>query len=281
MDYPSFDVFVVDNGSTDNSLSVIRASHPECIYLENGENLGFAEGNNRGMQEAIARKADLLLLLNNDTLVDPQFLSEIVSAAKKNPDTAVFGPKIYFHDAPEVIWFAGASVDRKTGKCYHIGCAEVEGHDDELPTDYVCGCALAVRTDVAEQVGLLSPDYFLIWEEIDWCWRIRKAGHFCLYVPQAKIWHKVSSSFVEGNRGPMWQYYYHRNRLLFHKKHTKWRMPKKELLSLIKKSFSPSLPSKQRKRHRAALLGVLDYHLGRFGKGRLATFIQSKKLPTK
>lgn len=187
----------------------------------------------------------------------------------------VFGPKIFFQDQPDLIWYAGGGIDLTTGRCYHIGCGEMEGHNDEILTDYVCGCALAIRSEVIEKVGFLSPDYFLMWEEIDWCLRIRKAGYFCHFVPKARVWHKVSSSFIEGNRGPMWQYYYHRNQLLFHKRHTKWKLKKSDLLTMLKRASSIKTPKKERKQLRAALSGIVDFYLGRFGKGRLAKFTQN------
>jgi len=242
--------------------------------LENRKNLGFAEGNNRGIVEAIKRGGELLLLLNNDTIVSPQLLSELAKAAQNNPKAGVFGPKIYFYDEPATIWYAGGSVDPKTGRCYHIGCGGSEGYTTEKTTDYICGCALAVRAEVVKKVGLLSPEFFLIWEEIDWCYRIRKAGFSCLYVPKARLWHKVSASFPEGNRGPAWQYFYYRNRLLFHRRHTplhkRWRLNNVlECFSLLHTTLSPKTPSDKKRRSKAALIGIADYFLGKFGKGNL------------
>lgn len=254
----------------------IKAKFPDYVYIKNGENLGYAEGNNRGLQEGLDRKADLLLLLNNDAIVASDMVSEIVKSAEKNPDVAVFGPMVFFHDEPDLISFAGGGVNKETGRCYHYytGAKKEEGPSDEMLTDYVVGCAIAVRAQAIEKVGLMSPEYFLIWEEVDWCWRIRKAGYFCLCLPKARAWHKTSASFVEGRLGPMWQYFYFRNRLLFNNRHTKWTLPKSELATIIKMSFSSKIPIERKKRYRAALSGVIDYYLGRFGKGRLHKFIQ-------
>lgn len=271
LDYPNYEVLLVDNGSTDGSLDQIRSRYPDLLIVENGENLGYAEGNNRGMAEALKRGADLLLLLNNDTVVAPNLLSELVKAAQNHPEAAVFGPKIFFYDDPATIWYAGGGVDAKTGRCHHIGWGAAEGHKEEQETDYVCGCALAVRREAVEKVGMLSPEYFLIWEEIDWCWRIRKAGYKCLFVPKARVWHKVSASFPEGNRGPTWQYYYYRNKLLFHRRHTPFlqRHRKSDLLEflrLVQHSLSPKTPPDLRQKSTAALCGIRDYFLGNFGR---------------
>ncbi|MBS0629587.1 MAG: glycosyltransferase family 2 protein [Verrucomicrobia bacterium] len=269
IDYPDYEILLVDNGSTDNSLTQIRSRYPQLPILENGENLGYAEGNNRGLLEGLKRGAELLLLLNNDTIVSPHLLSELAKAAQKHPSAGVFGPKIYFYDDPATIWYAGGSVDLKTGRCYHIGWGAPEGYNEIKETDYICGCALAVRAQVVEKVGLLSPEYFLIWEEIDWCYRIRRAGYKCLYVPKARIWHKVSASFPEGNRGPTWQYYYYRNKLLFHRRHTNRRWQKDdflELARLVQLTFSAK--ADLRRKSRAALAGIRDYFFGRFGPNR-------------
>ena len=276
LDYPDYEVIVVDNGSTDGSLEKIRAQYPQHTFVENGENLGFAEGNNRGLEVGLKKGADLLMLLNNDTVVAPNMLTEIANAAKEHPEAGVLGPKIFFYDDPATIWYAGGSVDEKTGHCYHIGCGALEGFKERTKTDFICGCALAVRREVLEKVGMLSPEFFLIWEEIDWCYRIRKAGYSCLFVPTARVWHKISSSFAEGNRGPMVRYFYFRNRLLFQKRHfpEKKGLPKGEFLDLLKINLNPKTPPDLRRQYRAAFFGILDHYLGRYGKGRLAKFTQ-------
>ncbi|MGE5196206.1 MAG: glycosyltransferase family 2 protein, partial [Anaerolineae bacterium] len=108
---------------------------------------------------------------------------------------------------------------------------------------------------------------------IDWCWRIRSAGYRCLFVPKAKVWHKISASFEEGNRGPSWQYYYWRNRLLFLERHYGLkkmihfflRTHLKELAELIRIAYDFKTPTQQSRRHKAALCGVRDYFLRKFG----------------
>ena len=269
-------MIVVDNGSTDDSLSLIKEAFPQHLFVENEKNLGFSEGNNRGIDVALDRGASLLLLLNNDTIVAPNLLTELAKAAKKHPEVGVFGPTIYFYDEPATIWYAGGSVDPKSGRCYHVGCGQDKGPASPQLTDYICGCALAVRAEVVREVGLMDPRYFLLWEEIDWCYRIREKGSSCMVLPHARVWHKVSASFAKGNRGPMWHYFYFRNQLLFHKNHFPKRkvLKTKELFGLIKTSFHPQTPKSQRKESRAALLGIRDYLLGRFGKGCLSKFTQ-------
>lgn len=261
---PAYEIFVIDNGSTDDSLTKIQKAYPKHHYIHNSQNLGYAEGNNRGLRIAMDWGAQFFVILNNDVIVAPDFLSEIVKAAEQHPEAGAFGPKMYYYDQPATIWYAGGSVDKKTGRCFHFGCDASEGYNEIRETDYICGCALAVRREVIEKVGFISPEYFLIWEEIDWCYRMRSAGYKCLYIPTSKIWHKISSSFSEGNRGPMWQYYYFRNRLLFHKKHrvTFPPIPLRECIDLLQRLCNRD--PLERKRSRAAFKGITHHFLRRY-----------------
>ena len=272
--YPSFEIILVDNGSTDHSLEVIKERYPLLTTVENETNLGFAEGNNRGMAKAMERGADWIVLLNNDTVVAPNFLEALALAAKDHPEAGVLGAKIFYHNEPATLWYAGGGVDRRTWSCYHVG----NGHPDFnekyrtiTPTEYACGCALAVSKEALCAVGGISSEYFLIWEEIDWCYRLRQAGFECLFIPGARVWHKLSQSFVEGNRGPMWHYFYMRNRLLFIKRHAK---PKERLRFYIQ-VLLPELFGLPKPQRNASLLGVFDFFRGRLGKGALHRFTET------
>lgn len=275
IDYPSFEILLVDNGSREDELAAVRAAFPELISIENGVNLGFAEGNNVGMRAALQRGAEYILLLNNDTVVDRHLLHAFVSAARQYPTAGVFGAKIYYFDEPLTLWYAGGDVHPRGMRCYHEGCTQTEDNTHYAAireTGYACGCALFVKREVIERVGMMTPEFFLIWEEIDWCWRIRKAGYGCLFVPEAKVWHKISSSFEEGNRGPLWQYFYFRNRLLFIERHVPWkkrlsfytRIFLPELIEMIRIAYNPQAEERVRLLNRYALKGVRDYALRRF-----------------
>jgi GT2 family glycosyltransferase len=277
-DYSNFEIILVDNGSQDSFLLDAVKNYPRLQFIRNDRNFGFAEGNNIGIRYALKRGADAVLLLNNDTVCSPQLLSVFAKAAQAHPDAAVFGAKIYFYDDPTVIWHAGGNVHPSTFRCYHEGCpiSDLEKKwDDVRDIGYACGCALFVICDVIKEVGLMAPEFFLIWEEIDWCWRIRNAGYRCLYVPEAKVWHKISRAFDGGNRGPFWQYYYFRNRLLFLKRH----LPVnkrihfyltvflKELFQIVYFSLSPHTDPYLKKLNRAALKGISHYLTRRFHNG--------------
>jgi GT2 family glycosyltransferase len=274
IDYPSFEIILIDNGSSDD-LAVAYDLFTSLTIVRNAKNLGFAEGCNRGLSHALLSGAQYMLLLNNDTVVDPTILSSFVQAAQDNPSAGAFGAKIFYYDHPTLIWHAGGNVHLYKLRCYHEGCLDCgldKKWEDVREIAYACGCALFIKASVFEKVGPMAPEFFLIWEEIDWCFRMRKQGYPCLFVPAARVWHKISRSFEEGHQGSLWQYYYHRNRLFFLKRHIslglRWRFYctrfPKEALILLWNAFYPGFSQEHRRRHRYALQGVCDYFLGKF-----------------
>jgi GT2 family glycosyltransferase len=194
--YPNMRVVVVDNASTDGSAAAIRERFPDAIVLEQHTNLRFAGGTNAGIHYALAHGAEMLCLLNNDTTVHPEFLTHLVARIQSAADIGLVAPKIYYHDEPDRIWFAGGEISMWTGTMRHIGIRERDrGQYDEVrDIDYATGCCMLVRRNVVEQVGLLDERYFMYTEDADWCMRIRKAGYRIVYEPKAHLWHKLSVS---------------------------------------------------------------------------------------
>lgn len=217
VDYESFETIVVDNGSTDGSVEEIQSRHPEITLIATGENLGFAEGNNVGIRHAIAQGADYVLLLNNDTVVAPDFLAELLKASKASADRGIFGAMIYFYQEPARIWYAGAELDP-----YHLqfGHVTVESKGEVYETDYVCGCTLFAKADIFKKIGLLDAKFFLTYEETDFCYRARKEGYKSYCASRAKVWHKISASFG-GSSSPLITYFMTRNALLWGERHLK------------------------------------------------------------
>lgn len=275
LDYPNYGVIVVDNGSIDGSVAVVRQAHPEVEVLETGENLGYAEGNNVGVRYAVKTGADYVLLLNNDTVVAPDFLTHLVNAAEASPTAGAAGPIIYYFDRPTVIWSAGGAIDWAHGCTRMVGLDEVDqGQFGSAPqaVDFVTGCALLVKVKLVQQVGLLDPRFFAYYEETEWCVRIARAGFKILQVPQAKIWHKISP--VAREASPQVHYYMTRNRLLFLK------LARMGLASWLNTVFdySRTLLSwtiKPKWRHKALqrqamLQAIFDYSRGNFGRVDIA-----------
>jgi GT2 family glycosyltransferase len=266
IEYPCFDIIVVDNASQDDSIErieeycrggiiptskffeysnknkpvIIRkytkkeskvgtqvdkegdklASRRKLTIILNDENFGFAEGCNAGIRFAMRNGTRYVLLLNNDTVVDPEFLRELVELAETDPAYGFIGPKVYYYDyegRADVINSVGGRLIIKKGATCQIGIGQIDQGQFNKPMelDYVEGSCLLIRAGVIRDIGLLDPAYFTYWEEADWCIRGRKAGYKALYAPKSKIWHKVAAS----NIGFKNEYYRTRNAFWFLRKH--------------------------------------------------------------
>jgi hypothetical protein len=158
------------------------------------------------------------LLLNNDTEVDPRFLSELVRAAEADPKIGVAGSKIYYFSEPKRLWYAGGSVDLWKGDTHHIGENELDAglYDVAQDTGYVSGCAMLIRRKVLEEAGPLDERMFLYYEDSDYCLRARRHGYRVVYVPSSIVWHKVSST--TGKVKDLQLFYGTRNMLIFEKR---------------------------------------------------------------
>lgn len=275
INYPDYKVVVVDNGSIDGSVAAIKEKFPEVIIIETGENLGFAAGNNVGIEYAVSQGANYVFLLNNDTIVDPQVLTTLIAASEKYPNAGILGSKIYYYQEPKKIWFAGAKWLSDRAMFVHLGIGQIDnGRDWEeiQETEYICGCAFFVKAEVIKKVGMFEPKYFLTWEESDWCYRAKKAGYQCLFVPSSKVWHKISASFEGGFQSPHYQYFWSRNRLLwiernvsFKYKILMYRVILKKILYQFFKYLNPQTSKRERAIFKASLQGINDYFLRRFG----------------
>nr|MDO8100869.1 glycosyltransferase family 2 protein [Candidatus Njordarchaeota archaeon] len=217
--YPNYDVVIVDNGSRGNDVQALKARFRDSIYIiQNEENLGFATGSNIGMKYALSRGAKYILLLNNDTVVDPQFLTELVKAGESEEDVAAVCPKVYYYDQPQRIQLAFNIIDFRTGRVRHVGSNSLDQgqYDNVRETDEINGCAFLVKSSAVERIGLLNPQYFFYFEETEWSVVARRKGFRLLYVPKSRVWHKISST--AGSNSPFHIYYITKNRILFMKR---------------------------------------------------------------
>lgn len=194
--YGNCRIVVVDNASADGSVHAIRNEFPDVTVLEMPQNLRFAGGSNAGLKYAIEHGAELLLLLNNDTTVDPQFLNAMVSRVLSSSGIGIVAPMIYYYSDANRIWFAGGKISMWTGTMRHIGIRDVDRgqYDHPIDIDYASGCCILTRASVVRAVGLLDESYFMYTEDADWSMRVRHAGYSIVFEPQAKVWHKISIS---------------------------------------------------------------------------------------
>ncbi|HEC35532.1 MAG TPA: glycosyltransferase family 2 protein [Anaerolineae bacterium] len=273
LDYPAFEVVVVDNGSTDGSVPAIRERFPGVTLIENGENLGYTGGNNVGLRRVLEHSLDYALLLNNDTEVAPDLLRLLVAAAEADLAMGIAGPTIYYYDQPDVIWSAGGAIDWRRGRTRMVGLDEQDtGQFGAGPreVDFVTGCALLVKRAVLERAGLFDERFFAYYEEAEWCVRARRAGFRIVHVPQARVWHKISPGLQADS--PVVHYYMTRNRLLFLKlvgagvKAWMNTLCAEYLRTLLSWSLKPRWRGKGPQR-RAMAQAIADAWQGRWGRG--------------
>ncbi|MCK6542290.1 glycosyltransferase family 2 protein [bacterium] len=201
-DFTSFTIVLVDNASPDGSGDYLKEKFSSEIhsgkikYIGNEANLGFAGGNNVGIQYALDNNADAVLLLNNDTVMDKKCLTYLSEGLAHYPQAGILGPKIYYFEPNDQIWFAGAEFKLYKGTARHIGIREKENlqYEEAKTCDYITGCAMLIRRDVFKSVPGLNTSYHMYSEDVDFCFRAKQAGFELMYIPQAKIWHKISAS---------------------------------------------------------------------------------------
>lgn len=185
INYPNWELIVVDNASTDGSVQ----SLPDCHLIQNQKNLGFAQANNQGYGIA---KGKYLLLLNNDTKVEPDFLVKLVDVLENNNEAAVVQPKILLMDKPDYLDSVGSFLTW-TGFLQHVGYLKKDtqeySHKQEIFS--AKGACILIKKEIIDKVGLFDPDYVSYLEETDFCWRVWLAGNKILYYPRAVIYHKV------------------------------------------------------------------------------------------
>lgn len=261
--YPRFRILIVDNGSSDGSEEFLRGRFGDVEFLQTGANLGFAGGNNRGIEYALARGAEYIWLLNNDTVVAPEALTELVRVFEANGRAGIVGSKIYYHDDPDRVWFAGGWINYRRGSTGHTGEGEKDdGQFAEVrEVDYITGCSLMISREAIAAVGLMDERYFLLFEEVDWNERVKASGYKVLLAPGSRVWHRISRSL--GEHSAMYYYYLYRNCLLFTAKQRPLLLP-----CVFPRKFLEALnfyrlgkPSAAR----LALLGIADFFTGRLG----------------
>lgn len=209
-------IVIVDNNSTDNSVINLQSSLKDCIIIECKKNLGFAGGNNLGIKYALENGADFILLLNNDTLVEVNFLDNMLDSFKINSKIGIVGCKIMYYPKKNRIWYGGGTIDWTRFIARHFGNKEIDRGqcDKEKEIDFLTGCCMLIKNEVFKNVGYLSEDYFMYVEDVDFCVRVVEAEYKIFYNPKAVIYHKVGLS-SGGEKSPFAIKWCTRNRIIF------------------------------------------------------------------
>jgi GT2 family glycosyltransferase len=207
--YPYIEVIVVDNGSTDGSAQLVEGAYPWVRLAPAGRNVGFAAGNNLGFAAA---NGVYFVTLNNDTAIEPDFVTELVKAAQSSADVGMVASKMLMWDDPTRIDSAGIALNR-AGLAWNRLRGEMDDRSVTRPSDIFGPCAGAAlyRRELIEQLGGFDEDFFFYYEDVDLAWRAQRAGWRCLYVPTARVLHRHSATGAQNP--PLKSYLLGRNKM--------------------------------------------------------------------
>jgi GT2 family glycosyltransferase len=242
----NFDVIVVDNGSKDGSGLALQQKFTQIKYIQAPTNLGFAGGNNKGFEYAIAYGYQYALMLNNDTFVEPNFLALLVSYLDSHPTVGAIQPKIFFNNNRQKIWNGGSYFLSWLGWTYSKNYMRSAGpaQNKFAEVDWITGCALLVRTSIVQKIGALNDNFFIYYEDVDFSFRIRQAGYKLMFHPQSVIYHiagmanKAKVKGKEGYANPYVHYLNFRNHIWVLKTYIKWYQWPTTLLTLFAYSLA-------------------------------------------
>lgn len=194
--YPNLQVVIVDNGSTDDSPNVLAERFPKAAQVRMERNGAVTAAYNAGLRYALNHNADYVLMLNNDTILDGEMTALLVEFAGRDAKFGLVTPKIYYYDRPDVIWFAGGMRSRFDLGAYGTGEGEMDSLENSTAkeVDYAWACGMLMSREMLESVGLFDTQFYLYYDDVDYSIRVQEAGYGIWYVPEAKMWHKVSHS---------------------------------------------------------------------------------------
>lgn len=286
LNYDNYDIIVIDNGSTDGSEEIIRHKFPNISILQTGSNLGYSEGNNRGIKKALEENADYILILNNDTKLDRDCLSHLVEMCEKNESIGVAGAIACDYDDPAKILQVSCSFDWQTLKPKILNLEEANQFDrgNYFDAAYIQGDCMFVRKQVFKKIGYFNTRFFFGYEDVDFCFRAAAAGYRCVVSKCAKFYALINGTIGRGN--PLFAYYMTRNRLLFLSRLLSKNEQQKYFWPIIKTLkwdifdfhfalFAKSENMSSFKGMMAMLLGCFDFLRGRFGQAKLPSWLLS------
>jgi GT2 family glycosyltransferase len=211
--YQNLEVIIVDNASREDDSELFESIYPSVNVIRNDKNLGFSGGNNVGIKAA---KGAYFFIVNNDTEFTPGLIEGLLEVFQTHPDAGVASPKFHYFFQKGTIEYAGyRSVNIFTGRNDMIGRREKDqGQYDVLnTTNYAHGGGMMVSRKAVEDAGLMYEPFFLYYEELDWCTKIKRKGYKIYYQPKSLIYHK--ESMTTGKASPLKTFYLTRNRILF------------------------------------------------------------------
>jgi GT2 family glycosyltransferase len=235
---PPVAIVVIDNGSVKHDAATLVASFPNVQYIRNKSNIGFTGGNNIGIRNLLSQNVDFILVLNNDTVLDDDCISALVQSQRLERSVAITTGKTYYFDEPSRIWNAGSSWNETWLKAKHFGANAIDIGQFEMSREipFADGCCMLIRANVLHESGVFDENFFAYNEDIDLCFRIRKLGFTVRYVPEAKLWHRVSASTTvnwvpeRGSTSALQQFLSTRNRIFIIRRYARNRV---HLISIL------------------------------------------------
>lgn len=211
-------IVLVDNGSTDGSIERLEKDYvgdTRVHVIRNKANYGFARGVNVGIGYALSQGAEFVFLINNDAIVDQSCVQMLIASVEHNNDAGIVGPRIFYYADPKRIWHGGGHF--RLLKSDVVNCEKnklvTQCSEETREVGFITGCAMLIKRDVLEKIGVLDEDYLFYGEDVDFCLRARKAGFKLLYVPKAKAWHKIEN-IAKDRTSPFVLYHIARSRIL-------------------------------------------------------------------
>lgn len=264
MGYSNLLIVVVDSASSDNSIEILAEEYKDVMILKQHENCGVAKGNNIGIHYCLEQNVDYVMLLNNDVVLDKNLLEKLLIYGDKE---TVAVPKIYYYEPNNVLWFAGGQMLWGKGDAIHLGINEIDfGKYDELKKiSYAPTCCMLIHADIFKKVGFMDERVFMYYDDTDFCVRLIDNNINILYVPEARMWHKVSSS-VGGQNSKVQVYYMTRNGLYFRKKYKDKVSAVGNIYANLKNIVKYILYPIRRKNDKMILEGYRDYRNNKFGR---------------
>jgi GT2 family glycosyltransferase len=214
VNYPLLDIVIIDNDSTDDSIYNLttffekystnfklpnqkesRTDNKSVKIINSGINGGYGFGNNVGIKYALASGADYVLILNNDTIVKPDFISPLVDAAEEDPVIGIVSSKILYHHDKSKIWSVGGEVTPLLKNVTHYFFNQIDSRQ-KIPEqlNFISGCMWLIRKDVFLKVGFINEEYFMYVEDVEYCHRVISKGYKLTVIPESQVFHKVGSA---------------------------------------------------------------------------------------
>ncbi len=220
--YSNLQVVCIDNNSDNNEAAKLKDEYPTVKVIKNETNLGFAGGCNVGIKHALDDGTDYVMLFNNDAVIVEDSIAKMVEFYEAHSDVGMVSPTILYADE-KTVWFYGAKLSKALGFTINIGKGKVADSivgKDPFQTGFCSGCTMLVHRNVIEQIGLMDEEYFVYYEDLDWCTKADNIGLESWVVPHATVFHKKSASTGEGGKsrfGPIPAYYLARNAFMYAK----------------------------------------------------------------